>query len=71
MPAESLIYAPNLIFKQEAIKVDSVEDVEQLAQDMLDTMYFEKAVGVGWIRHMCMKKDVIIKAGYTSSNVPV
>ena len=44
----SIVYAPHPVFKQKAkpvIKVD--EEIRALASDMLDTMYFEKAVGLG------------------------
>lgn len=44
----SIVYAPNPVFKQKArsvIKVD--EEIRALANDMLETMYFERAVGLG------------------------
>lgn len=44
----SLVYAPNPIFKQKAAPVLQVDaQVRQLAADMLETMAFEKAVGLG------------------------
>lgn len=44
----SIVYAPNPIFKQKASVVEKVDDIiRNLAQDMLDTMYFEDAVGLG------------------------
>lgn len=44
----SIVYAPHPIFKQKAKTVDKVDGlIRQLANDMLDTMYFEKAVGLG------------------------
>lgn len=43
-----IIYAPNPVFKQKAKPVDQIDNlVRELAQDMLDTMYFENAVGLG------------------------
>jgi peptide deformylase len=44
----NIIYAPNPIFYNKAKKVDEVNDhVRQVANDMVDTMYFEGAVGLG------------------------
>ena len=43
-----LVYAPDPIFKQKATPVEAVDDaVRQLADDMLETLAFEKAVGIG------------------------
>jgi peptide deformylase len=48
MSVLSIVYAPNPVFKQKAKPVDKIDDlIHQLAEDMLDTMYFEKAVGIG------------------------
>lgn len=42
-----IIYAPHPIFKHRAKAVDIVdEEVQQLANNMLQTMYFENAVGL-------------------------
>lgn len=44
----NIIRAPNPIFKQKAKLVVKVNDkIRQLADDMLETMYFEGAVGLG------------------------
>jgi peptide deformylase len=44
----ALVYAPNKIFKQTAKEVEKVDDsVRKIANDMLDLMYQEKAVGIG------------------------
>lgn len=44
----NIIYAPNPIFKKEAKKVLKVdENIKKIAKDMLETMYFERAVGLG------------------------
>lgn len=43
-----IIYAPHPIFKQKMKQVDVVNNLaRELAQDMLDTMYAERAVGLG------------------------
>lgn len=48
MSVLSIVYAPNPVFKQKAKPVDKIDDlIRQLAEDMLDTMYFENAVGLG------------------------
>lgn len=48
MAVLNLVYAPDPVFKKKAALVAQVDDaVRQLADDMLDTMYFEKAVGMG------------------------
>jgi peptide deformylase len=42
-----LIYAPNPIFKMKAeLVADINDDIRKLVDDMLSTMYFEKAVGL-------------------------
>ena len=44
----SIVYAPHPIFKQKAKSIDKIDDlIRQFANDMLDTMYFENAVGIG------------------------
>ncbi|MEK6734738.1 MAG: peptide deformylase [Pseudomonadota bacterium] len=44
----NIIYAPNPIFKQKAQPVKQVNDeIRKIANDMLETMYFEGAVGLG------------------------
>jgi len=44
----NIIRAPNPIFKQKAKPVKQVSDhVRKIANDMLETMYFERAVGLG------------------------
>jgi peptide deformylase len=48
MAVVSIIYAPNPIFKKVCEPVAAVNDeVKQMAQDMLDTLQFEQAVGLG------------------------
>lgn len=48
MSVLSIVYAPNPVFKQKAKPIDKVDDsIRQLAEDMLDTMRFENAVGLG------------------------
>lgn len=48
MSVLSIVYAPNPVFKQKAKTIDKVDDsIRQLAEDMLDTMHFENAVGLG------------------------
>lgn len=43
-----LLYAPNAIFKQKALAIDTVDDsIRMLANDMLETMEHEKGVGLG------------------------
>ena len=43
-----IIIAPNPIFKNKAkLVVDLNEDIKSVANDMLETMYFERAVGLG------------------------
>ena len=43
-----ITYAPHPIFKQKAQLVVTVNDaIRKIANDMLETMYFEKAVGIG------------------------
>lgn len=43
-----IIYAPNTIFSQKAEKVELIDDTIRLLIDkMLETMYYEKAVGLG------------------------
>ena len=44
----NIIYAPSSVFKRKARRVEEVNDhVRKIANDMLDTMYFEGAVGLG------------------------
>ncbi len=48
MAVLSVIHAPHPVFKQKAKPVLAIDDlVRSLAKDMLDTMYFENAVGLG------------------------
>lgn len=48
MAVLQLVYAPDPIFKQIAEPVDQVDDaVRGIVDDMFDTLYFEKAVGIG------------------------
>lgn len=43
-----LVYAPDPIFAQEAAPIEAVTDeIRQLADDMLETLAHEKAVGIG------------------------
>lgn len=43
-----IIIAPNPIFKKKASPVISINDeIKAIANDMLETMYFERAVGLG------------------------
>ncbi len=43
-----IVYAPHPVFKQKAKTVAKVDElICQLANDMVETMYFEKAVGLG------------------------
>lgn len=44
----NIIYAPNPVFKQQAKKVLNVDNaIKKIAEDMLETMYFERAIGLG------------------------
>jgi peptide deformylase len=44
----NIIKAPNPIFKQKAKPIAKVDDkIREIASDMLETMYFEGAVGLG------------------------
>lgn len=48
MAVLQIIFAPSPVFKQKAKAITKVNDeIRALANDMLDTMYFEKAVGLG------------------------
>ena len=48
MTVLNIIQAPNPIFKQKAKPVSKVDDkIRVIANDMLETMYFERAVGLG------------------------
>jgi peptide deformylase len=48
MAVLQLVYAPDPIFKQKAAPVEAVnDDVRQLVDDMLETLAYEKAVGMG------------------------
>lgn len=48
MSVLQIIYAPNPVFKQKAKAIAKIDDqIISLANDMLDTMYFERAVGLG------------------------
>ena len=48
MTVLNIVYAPNPIFRNKAKEVTQVYDhVKKIANDMLDTMYFEGAVGLG------------------------
>ena len=48
MPVLALTYAPHPIFKSTAHPVTEVtEEVRALADSMLETLYFERAVGIG------------------------
>lgn len=43
-----IIYAPNAIFKKKAKSIELInEEIQQIAKDMLETMYAESAVGLG------------------------
>lgn len=55
-----IIYAPNKIFREKAEKITSIDqDIIKLANDMLDTMYFEKAVGIG-ANMVGVKKQIVV-----------
>lgn len=44
----NIVYAPSPIFKNKAKEVKQVDDhIKKIAHDMVDTMYFEGAVGLG------------------------
>lgn len=48
MTVKTIIQAPNSIFKISCVPVKVVnDDVRQIVQDMLDTMAYEQAVGLG------------------------
>ena len=48
MPALPLTYGPNSIFSQAAASVITFDDdLRTLVQDMVETLYVEKAVGIG------------------------
>lgn len=43
-----IIYAPNAIFSNKPYLLDKIDEhVKKIAQEMLDTMYLEQAVGLG------------------------
>ena len=48
MAVLQVIYGYQPIFKQKAKNVENVDsEIKQMAQDMFDTMYYERAVGLG------------------------
>jgi peptide deformylase len=48
MPLLQLVYAPNPIFKQKISKVEVFDDaLRATVRDMLETLYVEKAAGIG------------------------
>lgn len=56
----SIIYAPNPIFKHKAKPILEVnQEIKDLASDMLETMYFEGAVGIG-ANMVGIEKQIIV-----------
>lgn len=48
MSVLQVIYFPDRIFKEKAEEISEINtDIKKIAEDMLDTMYFEGAVGLG------------------------
>ncbi|MGB4191110.1 MAG: peptide deformylase [Rickettsiales bacterium] len=66
-----IIYAPNSVFKQEAKPIDRIDDeIKQLAKDMLETMYFEKAVGLGSNMVGIDRQIIVVDLRENSTNNP-
>ena len=61
MTSLPLVYAPNKIFKQLAKPVELVNDeIRVLIDQMLSTMYIEKAVGLGANTVGVLKRIVVV-----------
>jgi len=56
-----LVYAPNPIFRQKAAPVEVVDDdIRQLVDDMLETMYAERGVGIGANMVGILKRIIVL-----------
>lgn len=56
-----LVYAPNKIFKQIAQPVEIVnDDIRKLSDQMLNTMYAEKAIGLGANMVGVLKRIIVV-----------
>ncbi len=61
MPVLNIVYAPNEIFRQCAQPIAQVtKEIQQIADDMLVTLEFEKAVGLGANMVGILKRIVVI-----------
>jgi len=61
MPPLALILGPHKIFKQKAEPVEKVDGaVIQLAEDMIETLYHEKGVGIGANMVGVLKRVIVI-----------
>ncbi len=61
MTSLPLVYAPNKIFKQIAKPVELVNDeIRKLIDQMLNTMYIEKAIGLGANMVGVLKRIVVV-----------
>lgn len=71
MAVLQIICAPNPIFKQKAKAILEIDDeIRALANDMLDTMYFERAVGLGANMLGIDRKMVVIDLQPNSIKTP-
>jgi peptide deformylase len=67
----SLVYAPNPIFKQKAIKVEVVNDeIKSIADQMLSLMYAERAVGIGANMVGILKRVIVVDIMENSAKNP-
>ncbi len=56
-----LVYAPNPIFRQKAAPVSEVnDDIRQLADDMLETMYDMRGIGMGANMVGVLKRIIVV-----------
>lgn len=61
MPVLDLVMAPNPIFRQKAVAIDNVNaDVQALCDDMLETLYAERGIGIGANMVGVLKRVIVV-----------
>ena len=72
MPALPLVYAPNPIFKKKALVVPFIdEDIKRTANDMLETLYHERGVGMAATMVGVLKRIIVIDLQEEGRKTPI
>ncbi|UTW53911.1 peptide deformylase [Kordiimonas sp. SCSIO 12610] len=72
MPALPLVYAPDPIFKRSALVVPFIDaETQQIANDMLETLYAERGVGMAATMVGILKRIIVIDLQEDGKRTPI